>query len=396
VLRTYLAVAVLVRLADEGARVALVLLALDRTGRASLGGALVAALLVPQVVAAPVVGRVADRTAHPRALAAACLAGFGVALIGCAGLVGRAPDLLALVVAALGGCVAPMAFGGLSGQLRSLVPDRSISRAYSLDVVTYNSAGVLGPAIAGALTAVWSAAAALGVLGGCALVASSGAAWLPLVGREGRAVAGGGLLVGLSALFRRRPLRAVTLGTTLGVLGFGAMPIAAALLAGDRHGLAGALVSAFALGSLIGSVVHARWPLTVGSAERTVVLALIAMAVPLPLAAVADAAPIRLAAVAVSGFFSGPMTAAMFASRDRWTSVAEHTQAFTVAAGLRITAAAAGSALAGAMAVLGGPALLLGIAAGQLLGAAVAALVLGGHRAGPQSDRDRAEVSRAG
>jgi hypothetical protein len=90
------------------------------------------------------------------------------------------------------------------------------------------------------------------------------------------------------------------------------------------------------------------------------------------------------------------MTAAMFASRDRWTSVAEHTQAFTVAAGLRITAAAAGSALAGAMAVLGGPALLLGIAACQLLGAAVAALVLGGDRAGPQSDRVRAEVSRAG
>lgn len=387
-LRTYLGIAVLVRLADEGARVGLVLLALDRTGRAGLGGALVAALLVPQVLAAPFVGRLADRTSHPRVLAAGCLSGFGVALVALSGLVGTAPDLVVLGVAAAGGCVAPMAFGGLSGQLRGLVASSSVTRAYGLDVVTYNAAGVVGPAIAGALAALWSPAVALAVLGGCAMASGAGCLAMPLGARGGGAVHDGGLLTGLTALVRRRPLRAVTAGTTLGVLGFGALPVAAALLAGDRHGLAGFYVSTVAVGSLLGSLLHARRPLAVGSPERTVVAWLLAMALPLPVAATVGVLPVRLGALALAGFCTGPMTAAMFLSRDRWTTPAEHTQAFTVAAGLRITAAAAGSALAGAAAGLGGAALLLGTAACQLLGGIVAALVLGRGRRQPAAETD--------
>jgi hypothetical protein len=52
----YLITAVLIRLADEGARIGLVLLALERTNSAAVGGLLVAVLLVPQVVAAPAIG----------------------------------------------------------------------------------------------------------------------------------------------------------------------------------------------------------------------------------------------------------------------------------------------------------------------------------------------------
>jgi hypothetical protein len=44
-LQRYLITAVLVRLADEGARIALVLLALERTNSAAVGGLLVAVLL---------------------------------------------------------------------------------------------------------------------------------------------------------------------------------------------------------------------------------------------------------------------------------------------------------------------------------------------------------------
>ena len=62
----YAGAAVLVRTADEGARVALVLLALERTRSAALGGLLVAALLVPHVAAAGVVGARADRSRQAR------------------------------------------------------------------------------------------------------------------------------------------------------------------------------------------------------------------------------------------------------------------------------------------------------------------------------------------
>ncbi|KUL22411.1 hypothetical protein [Actinoplanes awajinensis] len=70
-LARYLVAAVGARLADEGARVAIVLLALERTGDARLGGLLVAALMVPHVLAAPLVGAAADRVRRRKPLYAA-------------------------------------------------------------------------------------------------------------------------------------------------------------------------------------------------------------------------------------------------------------------------------------------------------------------------------------
>ena len=58
--------AVLARIADEGARVSLVLLALDRIGSAAIGGTMAAALLIPHVVAAPLIGVLVDRARQPR------------------------------------------------------------------------------------------------------------------------------------------------------------------------------------------------------------------------------------------------------------------------------------------------------------------------------------------
>src|SRR5215217_7075113 len=79
-IKRYAAGAVLIRLADEGARVALVLLALQRTHSAAVGGALVAALLVPHVVAAPVAGLLTDRAGSPRRVLAAAALVFAAAL----------------------------------------------------------------------------------------------------------------------------------------------------------------------------------------------------------------------------------------------------------------------------------------------------------------------------
>src|SRR3954447_5762434 len=55
------------RLANESARVALVLLVLDRTGSPALAGALVAALTLPALVTGPLLGAWLDRTSHRRA-----------------------------------------------------------------------------------------------------------------------------------------------------------------------------------------------------------------------------------------------------------------------------------------------------------------------------------------
>ncbi|MDQ1614144.1 MAG: hypothetical protein QOJ60_83 [Actinomycetota bacterium] len=371
VLPRYLVVAALTRLCDEGARVGFVLLAVARTGSAAFGGQLVAALLVPQVLAAPLVGAVADRTRQRRAFTLLCLAVFAFAVGLCAGLAGRAPTLLVLAVAAVGGCFAPMAFGGLTALLRDLVSEPRLARAYSLDVMTYNVAGISGPAMTGILAGVIGVEAAVYCLAAGALAAAGLAASLPITTRvRPEKATWPSPFAGFTALVRERPLRAVTVSTTMSQLGFGAMPVVVVLLAGSAHnGVAGGLLSAFALGGLFGSLAYARYPVGTSAPERTVLIAMIGMGLPLLLVAAIPDTATRLGVFAVAGFFSGPLTAAMLTSRDRWAPAGTHSQVFTVAAGLRITAAAAGAALAGSAAGVGPTGLVVAVAAAQLLGA---------------------------
>src|SRR2546426_918240 len=83
--------AMLLRLADEGARVVLVLLALERGDGAGVGGLLVAALFVPHVLAAPVLGLLVDRVARAEAVLAGACAVFAAGLAAPAVALGRLP-----------------------------------------------------------------------------------------------------------------------------------------------------------------------------------------------------------------------------------------------------------------------------------------------------------------
>ncbi len=146
----YLGVAIPSRLADEGARIALVLLALDRAHSAGLGGALVAALMIPHVAAAPVLGALADRARRRRVFHASCLIGYGLGLAATALTVGRIPDGYALALLAAAGCCAPLVTGGLTSLLGELIPAEHLGRAFSIDSTSYNLAGICGPAVAAA------------------------------------------------------------------------------------------------------------------------------------------------------------------------------------------------------------------------------------------------------
>ena len=117
----YTAGAALVRVADEGARLALVLLALDRVDSAQVGGALVAALLVPQVLAAPAIGVITDRSRAPRMVLGGASLGFAAALVVTALCLGHIPLLLTLAVLVAGGCCGPALTGGLTSQLSGVV-----------------------------------------------------------------------------------------------------------------------------------------------------------------------------------------------------------------------------------------------------------------------------------
>jgi MFS family permease len=365
VLARYATAAALARLADEGSRVALLLAALEHGRGPAFGGLLVAALMVPHVVAAPLIGAVADRVRRPRPLYAGCMIAYGLGLAGGAALAGPAPAA-AIVVVALAGCVAPLLLGGLTSLLGELAPD-NVQRAFGLDATSYGAAGIAGPAVAAVLAAatgaVW-AAVALGLA--CALSALI-VATLPLRARERRERPPKG--AALPVMWRRPALAAVTAGTALGQLGMGALPIVAALLAVRAHdpALTGIALSVMAAGNLAGALVYTPHPIRRWRPETVVVLALFLVAVPFALLPLAGQRWLQLGLFAVAGLLFGPMTTALFTVRDREAPAAVRTQIFTIGAGMKVTAAAAGAALAGLATGLGAGGLLLLVAACQLV-----------------------------
>jgi MFS family permease len=387
----YLATAVAARFAGEGVGLALVLVAVERTGGAAQGAFVLTAWTAPHALAAPLAGAVAARSRRPRLFYAGALAGFGTALAALALLVGRAPAVVVAAVALAGGTCGPVVTGGLSSLVARLVPTGpGRDRAYAWDAATYNAASVCAPAVVGTLAAAWSGGAALGALAGAAAVAATGATLLPY-GRPDRTAPAGapagtadaepadtvpgagrskGVTGGVVALWRVRELRAITSATTLAFLGLGALTTTAVLLAGllGGNGRGGVLMTAFAVGALGGSLGLSRLSLPSG---RLAECAMAGTGLTLLGAAWAPSMPVAAGLFAVAGLCDGPLLAATLRIRADHAPEGTREQVFTLGAGLKMTAASAGAAAAGLGIGAGVPArwLLLGIGAVQLAAA---------------------------
>jgi MFS family permease len=372
VLARYTAAAALARLADEGSRVALLLLVLGDGHGAAYGGLLIAALMVPHVAAAPVVGALADRVRRRRPLYVAGLLTYAAALLGAALCAGPAP-VAAFALAVLAGCCAPLMIGGLTSLLGELAPG-NLPRAFGLDATSYSVAGIAGPAVAalvaGWLGGIW-AVAALAVA--CALSAVL-VVTLPIPEHEPRYRDPSGRGRAWTALWRRPALGAVTAGTVLSMFGTGALPLVTAALAtqlGDTA-LTGIALSVMAGGSLISSLAYARYPIRRRRPESVVLISLFALAVPFALLPLMPGRWPTLILFAVAGLIDGPLFASLLVVRDREAPPEVRTQVFTIGAGLKVTAGAAGAALAGLATGLGAGVLLLAVAATQVLAGATA------------------------
>jgi MFS family permease len=379
-MRLYLAGAVLVRLADEGARVALVLLALQRTGSAAIGGALVAALLIPHVVAAPAVGLLTDRARSPRRVLAAAALAFAATLAFVATALGSVPLGLVIVVLLAGGMGGPALTGGLTSQLASLVPEASLPRAFGLDSLSYNVSGIMGPAVAGAFAGLATPAVATAVLAVSAGCGAAVLAALPIARRSRREVAGDRppLRAGAVVVLRDRVLGAVTLASGLGQLGPGALPVVASVVAGRLHASSagGWLMTSVAVGGLLGSVLWTWRPVAARHAPLVVMATLIGVGLPLGLGAAAPSIPALAALFALSGVFLGPFTGALFTARQDHAPEELRAQVFTLGAGIKTTAAAAGAALAGVIAQAPTTTQLLLVAASPVLAGMLGTLLL--------------------
>jgi MFS family permease len=347
---SYASAAVLVRTADEGGRVALILLALDRLNSTGSTGLLVAALMIPHVVAAPVIGVLTDRARRPALTVAALTLGFGAALATTALTLGHVPLAVSLIVLLLGGSCGPALTGGLSSQLARLATPESLPRVFGLDGLTYNIAGIAGPALVALLASLVNSTAACLLAAGLAAAGAVVTTFLP-VRREPSAEATGrpSLTAGIRAIAANRTLATVILASSVGQLGPGAVPIVAALAAKAHHhpSASGLMLAAVAVGGLFGSLLWTARPAATARAPVVVMFGLCATGAPILVGALTTSLPVLTVALAVSGFFMGPLIGALFTARNALAPEEVRAQVFTLAAGLKITAAATGTAAIG-------------------------------------------------
>jgi MFS family permease len=362
-LAAYLLAAGLVRLADEGARVALVLLAIQRTGSAGIGGALIAALLVPHVVAAPVVGLLVDRIRQPRAVLAPAALAFALSLASAAAGLGSVPLPLMIGVLLAGGCCGPALTGALTSQLSGLMRQSQLPRSFGLDSLTYNVAGIAGPALTAVLAGSLGARAATGALALSAALGAFALAVLPIRGKGGEAgpAVAPPLTAGLQAVRRDRVLAVVTVASSVGQLGMGALPVIAAVLASrlDSPAKTGVLMAAVAAGALAGSLGWTLRPMPTRHAPLVVMVALIGCGAPLAVASSTGSLSVVVVLFGICGLSTGPFASALFTARQDRAPQQLRAQVFSIGAGLKTSTAAAGAALAGLLANSGTSTLLL-------------------------------------
>jgi hypothetical protein len=376
----YVVAACLMRAADAGAIVAVVL----EAQRLHLGGAtgLVAACLTLPHLAGPLAAHLLDRTAAKRALIAAASCLYGTAVLASALLL--AVSVPAAAVALLiAGSAGPLLTGGLSSQLAPLVPpgERAQRRAQSIDAFTYGIATTGGPALIGVCATLRSpaialaAAAALAVLGALALAA------LPRRASAGRpADAALGIRGAVAVLFVSGPLRRATIGTAITALPLGAVPLLAVAVAGSLSvptTVSATLAAVYGLGNLAASAGLIVLPLR-GRPDRLLQLGLGVVTIALAATSLARALPVGLALFFLLGAATGILFAASLAVRAAHAPDNAAARVFVTMAGIKVAFSSLGAAAAGALLPLGGPA-LLGL--GAVLSAAVLAYAIVDARA---------------
>src|SRR4051812_8947452 len=378
------------RVADEMFSVGVVLLVLERTGSAALAGVLVAAITLPSLVTAPLLGAWLDLHGRRKALMMIDQAIAATAITAIALFAGRAPDALMVAVVFVAGLTWPLSFGGFTSLIPAIVPDELLSRANAIEASSFNVALIAGPLLAGAIAGLASPEAA--VLTEAAL---TGASLFLIVGFDrldsGPVRDAGSLMQvvrdGLRVLVAVPELFGTTVAGALNLAGTGFLTVAFPLwceehLGADRNA-SGALWAAFAVGSTVGALLLVRLQKR-HPPHRIVLVSLVAFGVlmlPWPLA---SSLPVALVLVGVAALADGPGLAATFAVRQDWAPRDLQGQIFTTAAGVKVGAFALGAALAGPFVTgLGSSATLLAAAGTSFAGAAAGALLM--HRPEPSA-----------
>ncbi|MFC9393179.1 MFS transporter [Streptomyces sp. NPDC057027] len=268
------AVMVTGRLPVAMAPLALVFLVRERPGGYTLGAVLAAAYVLGEILAAPVLGmRLNAERARPQ-----LVAGLAVGTVGFTGL-GLAPGAHPVVLAALallagtGPAAVP---GALRALLTSLVPERAVTQAMSMESMLTFALWAAAPALTTGLALGVDPAVPL-LLQGVLMAVSVAGLWLLPAGWSAGAQEEG-------ASMRRALLRAWPV-YVLGAAGLTLLALAELILPalleqrGIGIGWAGPLLAGFSIGSAVGAFVYGlrgSWPGPLAVQSLVLVLAVAA------------------------------------------------------------------------------------------------------------------------
>ncbi|GGQ65047.1 hypothetical protein GCM10010195_20760 [Kitasatospora griseola] len=155
---------------------ALLLAGFAAAGSAGEASALLAALTAASALGGPLLGVHLDRARHPGRLLARALALYAAGLLAVLAALGRLPLPAVLALAAATGLLGPALSGGWTAQLPRVAPPDRLPRANALDAMTFDTAALAGPALAGTIAATLGADAAV-LLAAVLIAAALPAAW---------------------------------------------------------------------------------------------------------------------------------------------------------------------------------------------------------------------------
>jgi predicted MFS family arabinose efflux permease len=396
----FVSAATLARVSDEMFSVGVVLLVLDRTGSPGLAGATVAAITFPSLVSGPLLGAWLDLTGRRRTLMAIDQVVIASVVIALALLVGHAPHWVLPLVVIPAGITYPLSFGGFTSMIPALVPGELLPPANALETTSFNSALVIGPALAGTLSAVIAPVAPLLVEAALALAALALIVRIPGLDRAPERAPGRTLWSvagdGLRMIVAVPQLRAVTATAAFGMCGLGLLTVAFPLFAVEHldvdRSAAGYMWAAFAVGSTLGALslvrIQRRFP-----PERIVLAGYALFGVLMLSWPLAGTLAVFLVLVALAALVDGPALAAQFGTRQVHVPPSLYGQVFTTAVGLKVGSFSLGAALGGVIATGLGSAETIVIAATLQVAGAVVGVTLA--RLPGLPDRDGAARPRS-
>ncbi|MGH7687011.1 MAG: MFS transporter [Candidatus Dormibacteria bacterium] len=370
-----LATALLARTALMMSTVAFVLFALQRFHSPAIAGLTVFLLVFPGMAMSPINGALLDRFGRARMMAVdlslTAAAVLAIAVLAWSGALTAAEMLLIVSLASLTGSLS-------SGATRALfplvVPEPLWERANAIDMIGYAGGAIVGPALAGGLTATVGGPGAL-----LAIAIAYVAAALPLLVVPDPTVqrpASRGVFRdardGLAYVVRSRSLRWLAVSLFLVNAGWGIVTVAlplAVFARGSGPGVVGAIFAVEGIVAVPAAILGGR--LNTRGRERIIIsLCAAAMGAATLLLLAPSLAPLFLG-LAVIGAANGPMNVALAALRQRRTAPAWFGRVFAISISLNYAGMPVGAAIAGTVAARSMTAALLVAAGLALVGAIV-------------------------